>query len=112
MFVHIRALGNGSLTRVLVAKILTWKRGGSIAQFLVYLLPDPTARGFIPSKKNSEEKIIDVAEVNQWRWVEESEQWLENVDRTHLHFYWLIYLDLAFLPLCAMLVTPVHFISM
>ena len=29
-------------------------------------------------------KIIDVAEVNQWRWVEESGQWLENVDRTHL----------------------------
>ena len=26
--------------------------GGSIAQFLVYLLLDPTARGFIPSKKN------------------------------------------------------------
>ena len=30
------------------------------------------------------EKVIDVAEVNQWRWLEESGQWLENVDRTHL----------------------------
>ena len=28
--------------------------------------------------------MIDVAEVNQWRWLEESGQWLENVDRTHL----------------------------
>ena len=28
--------------------------------------------------------IIDVAEVNQRRWLEESGQWLENVDRTHL----------------------------
>ena len=32
----------------------------------------------------SEEKIIDVAEVNQLHWLEESGQWLENVDRTHL----------------------------
>ena len=29
-------------------------------------------------------KIINVAEVNQLRWLEESGQWLENVDRTHL----------------------------
>ena len=29
-------------------------------------------------------KIIDVVEVNQWRWLDESGQWLENVDRTHL----------------------------
>ena len=29
-------------------------------------------------------KFIDVAEVNQWRWLQESGQWLENVDRTHL----------------------------
>ena len=29
-------------------------------------------------------KIIDVAQVNQRRWLEESGQWLENVDRTHL----------------------------
>ena len=32
----------------------------------------------------SDGKIIDIAEVNQWRWLEESGQWLENVDRTHL----------------------------
>ena len=31
-----------------------------------------------------EEKFVDVAEVNEWRCFEESEQWLENVDRTHL----------------------------
>ena len=29
-------------------------------------------------------KIIDVAEVNQWRWLEESGQWLENVDQNQL----------------------------
>ena len=32
----------------------------------------------------SEEKIVDVAEDNQQRCLEESEQWLENVNRTHL----------------------------
>ena len=32
----------------------------------------------------SEENLVDVAEVNQWRWLEESRQWLENVDQTHL----------------------------
>ena len=30
------------------------------------------------------EKIINVAEVNQWRWLEETEQWFEYVDQTHL----------------------------
>ena len=29
-------------------------------------------------------KIIDAAEVNQLHWLEESGQWLEHVDRTHL----------------------------
>ena len=29
-------------------------------------------------------KIVDVAEVNQWRCLEDSGQWLENVDRAHL----------------------------
>ena len=29
-------------------------------------------------------KIIKVAEVYQRRWLEESGQWLENADRTHL----------------------------
>ena len=27
---------------------------------------------------------MDVAEVNQWRWLEEGGPWLENVDPTHL----------------------------
>ena len=31
-----------------------------------------------------EETIVDVSEVNQRRCLEESVQWLENVDRTHL----------------------------
>ena len=35
-------------------------------------------------QENSEEKIINVAEVKQRRWLEESGQWLENVDQTHL----------------------------
>ena len=29
-------------------------------------------------------KIIDVAEVNQQRWLDKSEQWLEIVDQVHL----------------------------
>ena len=40
------------------------------------LASHPAAPGSIPS--------VAVAEVNQWRWLEESGQWLENVDRTHL----------------------------
>ena len=28
--------------------------------------------------------MVNVAEVNQWRWLEESGQWHENVNRTHL----------------------------
>ena len=32
----------------------------------------------------AEEKIVDVAEVNQWRCLEESREWIENVDQTHL----------------------------
>ena len=49
-----------------------------------YLLPDPSAPGSIPSvpKKISDQKIVDVAEVNQRRCLEESGQWLENVDQT------------------------------
>ena len=32
----------------------------------------------------SEKKLLLLLEVNQRRWLEESGQWLENVDRTHL----------------------------
>ena len=32
----------------------------------------------------SEEKIIDVAKINQLCWLEGSGQWLDNVDRIHL----------------------------
>ena len=35
------------------------------------------------SQKISEEQIIDVAEFNQRRWLEETGQWLENVDQIH-----------------------------
>ena len=37
-------------------------------------------------QKISEEKIVDVAGVNLQRCREESEQWLENIDPTHLVF--------------------------
>ena len=58
---------------------------GSIAQWLAHLLPDPAALGLMPSipKICSEGKIVDVAEVNQWRCSEESGQWPKNVDQTH-----------------------------
>ena len=40
------------------------------------------APGAIPSvpKKFSDEKCVNVAEVNQWRCLKESGQWFENVD--------------------------------
>ena len=34
-------------------------------------------------QKFSEENIVDVAEVNQWRCLEESGQWPENADQTN-----------------------------
>ena len=36
------------------------------------------------SQKNFRGKIVNVAEVNQLRCLEKSEQWLENVDQIHL----------------------------
>ena len=59
---------------------------GSIAQWLAYLLADPSAPDLIPSvpKNISDEQIVDVAEINQRLNVRESQQWLENVDQTHL----------------------------
>ena len=61
-------------------------RRSSIARWSAYLLLDLAAPGSIPSvpPKNSEERLINVAEVNQQRCLEEREQWLENVDLTHL----------------------------
>ena len=57
----------------------------NIAQWLTQLLPDPAAPGSIPCIPEiiSEENIIKVAEVNQRQWLEESGQWLENVDQTN-----------------------------
>ena len=50
------------------------------------MLPDPAGLGSIPSipVNFSKEKIINVAEFNPWHWLEESGQWLENVDQTHI----------------------------
>ena len=50
------------------------------------MLPDPAAPGLIPSipQNFTEENIVNVAEVNQQRCIEESGQRLENVDQTHL----------------------------
>ena len=47
---------------------------------------DPAALISIPSlsKKNSKEKIVNAAEVNQWRCLEERRKRLENVDQTHV----------------------------
>ena len=36
------------------------------------------------STKKSEGKVVNGAEVNQWRSLEKSGCWLENVDLTHL----------------------------
>ena len=55
----------------------------SIAQWLAYLLPDPATPGLIPSIPEiffEEEKLSDVAAVNQRHCFEESGRLLENVD--------------------------------
>ena len=59
---------------------------GRITLWLRYLLPDPAAPGLIPSIPQivSEEKTVNVAEVNQWCYLEESGLRLENVDQTHI----------------------------
>ena len=46
----------------------------------------PSCPGFDSQRPKffSVEKIVDVAEVNQWHCLQESGQWLENVGRTHL----------------------------
>ena len=46
----------------------------------------PRCPGFdsLGSQKFSEEKIFKVAVVNQWYWLDESGQWLENVERSHV----------------------------
>ena len=56
--------------------------GGSIAQWWAYLLLDSAAPGLNPSVPEffSEEKMVDVADINQRHCLEESGQWLENVD--------------------------------
>ena len=60
--------------------------GGSIAQWLACLIPDPAVTCLNPSIPEifSEEICFDIAEVIQWRWSEESGQRLENVDQTYL----------------------------
>ena len=60
--------------------------GGSIAQWLAHLLPDPAAPGSIARIPEffSEKKIVNVTEVNQKRCLEEIGQCLENVEPAHV----------------------------
>ena len=60
--------------------------GGSVVQWLAYLLLEPAAPGSIPSIPEifSEEKIVNVAEVNLRGSLEENGPWIENVDQTNL----------------------------
>ena len=59
---------------------------GIIAHWLAHLPQGPAAPGSIPSNPEiwSEEKTVDVAEVNQLGCFVESGQLLENVDQRHL----------------------------
>ena len=66
-----------------MTKILQLK-GGSIAQWLSILASVPAATDSIPSGFFQMKKIVDVGGVNQWRCLEENEQRLKTVDRTHL----------------------------
>ena len=44
----------------------------------------PSCHRFDSQRIFSDEKIVDVGGVNQWRCLEENEQRLKTVDRTHL----------------------------
>ena len=68
-----------------LAKI--WHTGGQHSTMVSLLACGPSCPGFDfqhSPKKISETKIVDVAKVNQWRCLEESAQWLENIDQTNL----------------------------
>ena len=52
-----------------------WRRGSILA-------PRPAALGLILGIPLN--VIFSVAEIYRWRWLEESRQRLDNVDRTHL----------------------------
>ena len=54
---------------------------GSVAKWLAYLHPDTAALGSIPllPEMFSEEKIIDVAEVNQKHCIENGGQWIKHI---------------------------------
>ena len=56
--------------------------GGSIAQWFAYLLPNPVAPIQNPAFPDFFQRkiIVHGAEVNQQRCLDESGQWLENVD--------------------------------
>ena len=72
----------------IIAPVLVFQAqyGGSIAQWLVYLLPDPVATCLIPMPWVwfPAFPIVNVAEVNQQLCLWESVQWLKNIDRTYL----------------------------
>ena len=57
-----------------------------MAQWLAYLLPDPSAPGFDSqhSRYIFRGKNVKVAEDNRRRCLEASEQWLGNIDRSYL----------------------------
>ena len=63
-----------------------YQERGIIAQWQACFLLVRVAPGLIPiiPKFLSDKKNVDVAEVNKWRCLEESGQWLENVYQTHL----------------------------
>ena len=68
----------------LVEKWKLWKMFVAIFQTSI-LASHPAARVQFPASPIFfGGKIIDVAWVNQQRWLEESGQWLENVDQTHV----------------------------
>ena len=65
--------------------IMSMKGGGQHSTIVSYLLRDPAAPALIPSipPKKFRGEIIDVTKVYRWRCLEESDQWLENVDQDH-----------------------------
>ena len=74
----------GSKFEVSLLKLNLFDQGAELHRGSI-LASHPAALGLIPSAPNFlRRKIIDVTEVNQGGWFEESGQQLKNVDQTHL----------------------------
>ena len=85
--IEISRLGSPPNTCNFTTKIKAqWGHWGLHSTEVAHMLLAQQPQVWFPAfpQKHYRGKIIDVAEINQHPWLEESGQWPENVDRTHL----------------------------